>query len=97
MPYKTTTVRATKFMAYKKVNIYHTYRNDDIEDVIRQYWFVTDPYGTEDDAFDVRDYPFWEKITRDDQVDEESHIKEIIRTAIDLGYITKDGIANKYN
>lgn len=56
MPYIARTVRAEKFMQFRKTVVYHTYRNDDVDQGRREYWFTLDPRGSECDenAFDVR-------------------------------------------
>jgi len=55
MPYSSESVPAALYFEYRGVQIFHTYKDDDIEQGPREYWFVTDEYGNEDAAFDVRD------------------------------------------
>lgn len=42
---------------YHGVSIFHTYKNDSVDSGVREYWFTTDPFGSEvgEDAFDVRE------------------------------------------
>jgi hypothetical protein len=55
MANKTTTIKNAKYMTYKGVTLYHTYKDDDFDNGPRTYTFTTDPYGSEqDEAIDVR-------------------------------------------
>lgn len=63
MPYQTVHTEAELAVEYKGVCVYRTYKDDDIEQPWREYWFVLDPDEGEDDAFDIRtwdgyDYAF---------------------------------------
>jgi hypothetical protein len=91
MPYQNTQVPADMFMRHNGVGIYHVYKNDDIEDVIRTYWFVTDPYQGEDKAFDVRDADIAPDVTLDKIRGTDAWIKLVLTAAIDQERITKDG------
>ena len=45
--------------SYHGVSVYHLYRNDELSEGPRKYWFTTDPLGVEGDenAFDIREKP----------------------------------------
>lgn len=68
------------FIKHKCVTIYHVYRNDDIDQGRRKFWYTTDPYGGEcnDCSFDIRELKSYSP--------EKSH-EQIIREAIDIGEI----------
>lgn len=55
MPYSSGSVPAELYFEHQGVQIFYTYKGDDIEQGPREYWFVTDEYSNEDLAFDVRD------------------------------------------
>ena len=57
MPYTTQEVPADMYTRHNGVGIYHTYEDDDIALGTRAFWFVTNPYHGEQEAFDVRDLP----------------------------------------
>ncbi len=66
--------------------VYHTYKNDDVNDPVREYWYSLWAYGSDDDghgedgAFDVRRLPGG-KIAKT-----ELRQKRIISEAIDAGF-----------
>lgn len=56
MPYKTIWVEPEVFLEHNGVTVYHTYKDDDIEEGARCYWFTLQELGGEyEGAFDVRD------------------------------------------
>ena len=55
MPYLITFVPASLVLAYRGVSVYHTYRNDEVDQGERTFRFVLDPEHGESEAFDVRD------------------------------------------
>ena len=87
---KSTEGPADLFIRHNGVGIYHTYKDDEVEYGPRTYWFVTDPYLGENDAFDVRDLPsfaepnHWIELT--------GAITRALRDAIDAGIVTADGV-----
>lgn len=88
MPYSSQWVDPELFLSHRGIKVYHTYKDDDMEQGSRTYWFTLDPLegeGTGGEAlFDVRDLPGF--------VDAASYFemletaKQVIRTAIDAGY-----------
>jgi hypothetical protein len=48
MPYSSQSVPAEKFMSYKGIDIYHVYKDDDIEQGVRDFLFDTDEDSSED-------------------------------------------------
>lgn len=66
MPYFHEWVEPTIFIEHNNIKIYHTYRNDDIEQGTANYYYTTNKYNTDyknpcsDEAiFDVHDLPNW--------------------------------------
>ena len=61
MPYSSEAVSAELFITYGGVHVYHTYKNDDVEQGARTYIYTLDEYGSECDepSFDVRDLSTW--------------------------------------
>ena len=57
MPYEQTEVPAELFMEHAGVRVYCTYKNDEIDNDRQYFWFVLDPYTSEQEAFDVRALP----------------------------------------
>lgn len=72
-------------LEHKGVKVYYIYRNDDIDDVARTYWFgysdQCDDSGR--DSFDVRDFDCFDPFISP---------LENVRKAIDLGGLTQDGV-----
>lgn len=57
MPYITADVEPEVFIEHNGLKVYHTYKNDCIDEGAKSYWFTTDPEGVESDdwcRFDVR-------------------------------------------
>lgn len=80
------TVPAAEFMRHSGLVVYHIYKNDDINDPVREYWYSLWEYGSdndahgEDGAFDVRALP------NSTECDTTEDYKAAIRAAIDAGY-----------
>lgn len=57
MPYTSDSIQAEEFLHHNMVRVYHTYKNDDMDQGSKQYQFTLDPYGSEssdETRFDVR-------------------------------------------
>lgn len=54
MPYKTIWVKPEVFLEHNSVTVYHTYRDDDIDQGTDRYWFRLDQEEN-DGKFDIRD------------------------------------------
>ena len=81
MPYRSEWAPAELALEHNGVCVYHTYKNDDIDQGPKLYWFVLDRSEGEEDAFDVRDL----ELPEDFDVD--SDVYHALRTAIDLGLL----------
>jgi len=93
MPFLEKTVRAKKFFTYKGISFYHTYKNDNINEGELQYSFVFNPYDLyEDQSLWVPNLPNWKEIIVSDL---KSYVKDIIKEAVDLGYIKKERAAKR--
>ena len=97
MPYKYQECPADMLLHHNGVGIYRTYKNDDVDNPPSAYWFVTDPYGSQEHAFDARELPGFHSsaFTIDgwrDIVRERQHVLDVIIAAIDAGIITQDGV-----
>jgi hypothetical protein len=92
MPYKQTWIAADMFMRHNDVGVYHTYKNDEIENGANTYWFVTDPYATIDDAFDVRELIGGDTINQHYGLADTETIKAVLTASIEMGILTTDGI-----
>ena len=56
MPYKTVWVEPEVFLEHNGVTVYHTYKDDDIDQGANWYWFTLQELGSEcEGAFDIRD------------------------------------------
>jgi hypothetical protein len=53
MPIKNITVKNPKLLSFRGITAYHTYRNDDADDCLRDFWYTQDPWSNET-RFDVR-------------------------------------------
>lgn len=89
MPYVTTFVEAQLFFEHKNVKVYHTYRRDEFENGVRDYWFVTDPEKGEEDpeSFDIRELSTWVKTDYRNSI-AEGYREAALRAAIDSGELT---------
>ncbi|MEW6770116.1 MAG: hypothetical protein AB1330_01805 [Bacillota bacterium] len=77
------------FLEHGGVTIYHVYKDDEIDNVIREYWYTWREDGGELTPwrFDVRDIATALGMS----VSDFDEIEEVIKKAIDLGLLTKDG------
>ena len=55
MPYKTVWVEPEVFLEHNGVTVYHTYRDDDIEQGANWFWFRLDQEEDDEGKFDIRD------------------------------------------
>ena len=55
MPYKTIWVEPEVFLEHSGVTVYHTYKDDDIEQGASWYWFRLDQEENDEGEFDIRD------------------------------------------
>lgn len=92
MPTLTTEIPAEVAVRYKNVTIYHVYRNDDVGQGKRTFWFTLSPYGgeTTGEAFDVRDLAEWEPVGA---ASEDEHVRDVLKKAIGTGTITSPAFA----
>jgi len=72
-------VDAYEFLTHKGVTIYHSYKNDDVDQGPREFWYCLLPWHGEDEAFDVRDLSTWYNDP------EGTDIKKVLRDAINKG------------
>lgn len=56
MPYKTVYVKPKRFLSYKGVEIYHTYKDDDIDGGENTFYYTQTGF---DECFDVRNLKTW--------------------------------------
>ena len=96
MPYLTievTEVPAEEFMRHNGVIIYHAYKDDEVQRGPLTYWFVTDDFQGQDDAFDVRDLPAWkETINQHYGLADIDTIKAVLTASIEMGVLTAGGV-----
>jgi len=98
MPVKEVFTPAEKFMSHSGVDIYHIYKNDDVDMGARDFWYAThDDGGDNDDhdptgtgVFDVRElgnrvHPSMEARPYEERI---AAVKAAIVAAIDAGEIT---------
>lgn len=91
MPYETTYVPAAIFLQHAGVTVFHVYKDDDIEQGTRTYWFDTNENSSDEEGFDVRDIKnrlTGPEIQALDWETEEGR-KAIIRAGIDEGLIER--------
>lgn len=57
MPYQTTWVPPELFLTHAGVNVFHTYKDDDVDQGAERYWFTTSVRDDEEEdcTFDVRE------------------------------------------
>lgn len=91
MPWKNESEPAELFLSHEGVDIYHAYKNDQIDEGARENLFVTDEWEGEDEAFDVRELSTWvepvhppynPKIPEERQAWEDFHSSNIVEKAI---------------
>ena len=84
----TDNVPADEFFSHGGLTIYYIYKNDDVNQPVRDYWFSLWPYGSDGDGhtdngvFEIRQLPG--AVSSQLRTDEEK--KQVIRDAIDAGY-----------
>jgi hypothetical protein len=87
----TMTVPADVFLDAHGVVIYHVYKNDDISQGIRKFWYSLDPdsrdQGMYEDyqGFDVRDLPAYQETVTDHTSVSDDSIKEALKLALVRG------------
>ena len=89
MPYQEIYVPAAVAVEHGGVTVYHTYKDNDVDQGSRSYWFALKEDADEtdaDDTFDVRALPNWRPQDKDREGCEE-YVFAILREAIDLGHI----------
>jgi len=87
MPYRW--VPASVFLEHRGVTVYHVYKDDDVEQGARQYWFgVREDCSDSDDAFDVRSLPN----PSGHDLCTDAGRGATIREAIDAGIMTQEGL-----
>jgi hypothetical protein len=64
MPYKSEWTPAQKFMTYKGLNIYNTYKDNDFDQGPTTYYFSLQEDSDISDAFDVREFKCWHEGNR---------------------------------
>lgn len=91
MPYSTVYIEAELFLSHKGINIYHTYKDDDIDGVVSSFHFDTKEASSRDNfsSFDVRNLSTWKE---DRNIFSEKAIKQAIKKAINKGELTELGI-----
>lgn len=96
MPYKTEWVEPALFLEHNGVKVWHVYKDDDVEQGLRSFWFVSDPINGENDGsdWDVRDLAAWGDADGSGWPDD-SVIRAAIIRAIESGELTQDGPCQK--
>lgn len=63
MPYKTRWIDPAIALEYKGITVYHTYKDDDIDNYIHPFHYTTNPKYSEDSGkkFDIRKLWAWKK------------------------------------
>jgi len=81
------TVPADVFVRHNGCKVYYVYKNDDINNVVRDFLYTTEPYACEGDAsvFDIRDLP---NPSRHDLGTLHGK-KDLIKESVDSGAIKK--------
>lgn len=87
MPWKTKYVDAELFVEHGGVRIYHCYRNDEVGQGVRTYWYsrIADASESGPNSFDVRELPEWQTSVGDGPTDELGRIRAAIVASIDNG------------
>ena len=90
MPYATEWVEPEELLTHKGITVWNTYKDDEVEQGINGYWFTLDAVeglvdGDELWVFDYRD------LHKDGQVCP-TDAQDAIRQAIDVGWLTKEGV-----
>lgn len=79
-------------MRHNGVGVYHAYKDDEVQRGPLTYWFVTDPYATIDDAFDVRELIGGDTINQHYGLADMDTIKAVLTASIEMGVLTADGV-----
>lgn len=96
MPYKTINVNPELFIEHNGVKVYHTYKNDCLDEGVRIYWFTTsegcgesecscDEQGACLHVFDVRDLESW--VAPEEFAQTRDAAVKAIKAAIEAGQI----------
>lgn len=93
----TASVEAAAFLTYRGVTIYHVYKDDNVDNVRREFLFSIDPHNSadcsfdEDRDFDVRDFPFFPQ-REPSELNVDQAIRFTLEQSIYHGLITTEGI-----
>lgn len=91
------------YLRFDGVTVHFVYRDDDLEQGARSYWYSLSPEGSDigdedEGTFDVRDLPTWGEAVEDTagaavggSTEEDAAIRTAITLAIQQGILTKDG------
>jgi hypothetical protein len=75
---------AEVFMTHRGVNIYHIYKDDDLDQCVRHYWYALTDHGSDAGdscgEFDIRDLPGWR------ETGDPAQYRAVIRRALDGGF-----------
>jgi len=83
-------VAAEKFLTHRDVTVYHVYKNDEIAQGPRTYWYGwREDSCDERDSFDVRELPN----TNHHNTETNAGRKALIRESIDAGILTEEGVS----
>jgi hypothetical protein len=91
MPFQSEWVDPELAVQHRGLKVYHVYRNNDVDQGRRTYWYTTDPTLGEDDdppyVFDIREiYSAAVDLPNDNDLDET--LRSLLRRAIDEGKLT---------
>jgi hypothetical protein len=91
MPYQTEWVDPDLAVEHEGLKVYHTYRNNDVDQGCRTYWYTTDPkLGENDDSpyvFDIRDI-YAEATEHPIDNDLVESLRALLHRAVDEGRLT---------
>lgn len=81
MPYKEVWLPPEIFLEHRGVRIYHVYKNDDVGQGVRHFWYGLSPWCSDErDSFDVRNIASALGLPQPDTPEE---IAAVIRVAVD--------------
>lgn len=96
MPYTSQWVEPELAVEHGGVKVYHTYKNDDMEQGQRAYWFSTNElmgeYDGSPEVFDVRELRFEVSDEEVNRYPNDSAEIATIKQAIDKGLLTREGV-----
>lgn len=101
MPTQTVSVEAEVFVEHDGVVVYHTYKDDDIDQGESGVYFRVNDGDDEAQEFDVRDLPGYTPMSRGceayevREAEHEERKKAVIKAAIDSGILSEDGVKPK--